>query len=59
MIEEQLGKFKAFVLPSVDGMDAEGIRAICKAVGKWLRQADEQGQTLVLEAMQIEVRATR
>ena len=55
VIEEQLAKLRITALPAVDGMDSKAIKSVCQAMGKWLRQTDEQGQTLVLEAMQIEV----
>lgn len=60
MTEEKLGKLKTSAMPSFNGLDSNGIKSVCKAVAKWLKGADdEQGQTLLLEAMQIEARATR
>ena len=59
IFEEQMGKLKSPTLPSVDDLDPKSIKSVCKSVAKWLRRANQQEQTLVLEAMQIEVRATK
>ena len=59
IFEEQTGKMKSPALPSVDDLDSDSVKSIRKAVARWFRRADEQEQTQVLEAMQIEVRATK
>ena len=53
----EMGKLKSPALPSVEDLDSKSIKPVCKSVAKWLRRANRQEQMLVLEAMQLEVKA--
>ena len=57
-LEKQLGSLRRQLLPSIGDLDQERLTSTCAAVAGWLKRADEAERALVLEALQIRVRAT-
>ena len=58
VMSDQLASLNREALPYLKDLDQERLEAICAAVAGWLDMAEESERTLVLEALQVVVRAT-
>lgn len=58
VIEKELGACQQTPVPLQVGLDTNSLAKVCAAVGDWLDNADEEGQALALEALQVELRVS-
>ena len=59
MLEEQLRDMQRPVGFNIDGLDSDQLKRVCAGVAEWLARADDSERTLALEALQIDVEATK
>ena len=59
VIAEQLASRRNPSKLRLDSEDVAQIRVLCQAIAQWLENAAEEQWTLILEALQVRVEATR
>ncbi len=59
LLQERLGSLRGSATPTSQQVDPEGLAKTCAAVADWLDRAGDGDRTLVLEALQVAVTATR
>ena len=59
LISQQLATMQPSAPPSLGRIDEKALERMCNGVARWLDNADDSQRTIALEAMQIEVTATK